>query len=537
MSERKVLRCAIYTRKSSEEGLEQDFNSLHAQRQACEAYVLSQAGEGWSALPQVYDDGGFSGGNMDRPGLVKLLADIDRGLIDVVVVYKVDRLTRSLTDFARIVERFDQREVSFVSVTQAFNTTSSMGRLTLNVLLSFAQFEREVTSERIRDKLAASKAKGMWMGGSPPYGYLPAGRTLQFDPETAEAARALFTRYLELGSVRRLRDELTAQGKVTRVWTTKAGRSRGGQPFERGALFHLLSNPIYVGEIPHRGKTYPGQHPALIDRETFDAVQTKLARGKERATRGPRRKDGASSASLVGLIRDDAGHAMSPVHTTQGARHYRYYVSSAVLTGRKDQAGSLRRCPAEPVETLVRDWSLRLGLVTGDAPWDAIRRPLKSVMIGRHHIDLTWTRPARWARPVGLELSATARLSDTGETLVLALQTQIVTRGGEKVVIEPDAREDSTPARIDPALTKALGRGEAWKRALLAGKHRTVAELAAEEGHQPGYVRRMIRLAFLSPDLKRRILEGRAPVGLTLEKLRSQELSDLWSEQRVMFGD
>ena len=536
MSDRKTLRCAIYTRKSSEEGLEQDFNSLHAQRQACEAYVLSQAGEGWIALPEIYDDGGFSGGNMERPGLVQLLAEIDRGRIDVVVVYKVDRLTRSLTDFARIVERFDKREVSFVSVTQAFNTTSSMGRLTLNVLLSFAQFEREVTSERIRDKLAASKAKGMWMGGAPPYGYLPNGRTLKFDEETADHARSMFARYLELGSVRQLRDDLEARGILSRVWTTKSGTSRGGRPFERGNLFHMLSNPIYVGEIRHRDKTYPGQHPALIDRELFDAVQARLAQSHGDAPRARRGKKNGPSAPLAGLIRDDVGNIMSPVHTTQGSRRYRYYASSAVLTGRRADAGSLSRCPAEPLETLVRDWSHRLGLVEDGDGWDELRRSLRGVAVGQRHVDVTWTRPVRWSRPMGLELGSTAKLSDDGEVLSLALETRIITRGGEKLVIEPDAREDRSPPRIDTALTKGLAKGEAWKRAGLGGERRTIVEIAASEGIRTHYIQRMIRLTFLAPDLKRRILDGRAPAGLTLETIRDQGLPDLWSEQRAMFG-
>ncbi|MEP6968616.1 MAG: recombinase family protein, partial [Pseudomonadota bacterium] len=247
-----ALRCAIYTRKSSEEGLEQGFNSLHAQREACEAYVLSQAGEGWNAIATAYDDGGFSGGSMDRPGLRKLLEDIDRGRIDVVVVYKVDRLTRSLADFAKIVEAFDAKGVSFVSVTQAFNTTNSMGRLTLNVLLSFAQFEREVTGERIRDKLAASKKKGMWMGGVPPLGYdRPTDqltRALVVNPVEADLVRLIFRRYLELGSVHALQRSLEAEGLRSKFWTTTKGVTKGGLAFNRGALFHLLKNRIYIGE-------------------------------------------------------------------------------------------------------------------------------------------------------------------------------------------------------------------------------------------------------------------------------------------------
>ena len=298
MSAKSALRrCAIYTRKSSEEGLEQDFNSLQAQREACEAYVLSQVGEGWRASPQIYDDGGFSGGSMERPALKRLLADIERGGIDVVVVYKVDRLTRALGDFARIVEAFDRRGVSFVSVTQAFNTTTSMGRLTLNVLLSFAQFEREVTGERIRDKIAASKKKGMWMGGRPPLGYEPDGRTLKINPAEADTVRHIFRRYLELGSVHRLRDDLATSGVVSKSWETMRGAVRGGTPFERGALFHLLRNRIYVGEIRHKDVWHPGQHPAILDPELFDAVQAKLGEGaKEPGGGSEARNSGCSQA-------------------------------------------------------------------------------------------------------------------------------------------------------------------------------------------------------------------------------------------------
>jgi len=275
-----MKRCAIYTRKSSDEGLEQGFNSLDAQREACEAYILSQVGEGWSALPHTYDDGGYSGGSMERPGLQALLRGIRAGRVDVVVVYKIDRLTRALADFARIVETFDAHEVSFVSVTQAFNTTSSMGRLTLNVLLSFAQFEREVTGERIRDKIAASKAKGMWMGGLAPLGYdLPVGgsRALIVNPIEAETVRFLFRRYLELGSVYKLIQELDAQGIRSKVRVTAKGETLGGGSFSRGAMFHLLQNRVYVGDIVHKGERYDGQHEGIVEPGLFDGVQAMLA--------------------------------------------------------------------------------------------------------------------------------------------------------------------------------------------------------------------------------------------------------------------
>jgi len=269
-------RCAIYTRKSSDEGLEQEFNSLQAQCEACEAYIRSQRHEGWALARTRYDDGGFSGGHMERPALQRLLADIQEGRIDIIVVYKVDRLTRSLADFARLVEIFDTQGVSFVSVTQQFSTTSSMGRLTLNVLLSFAQFEREVTGERIRDKIAASKKKGMWMGGNVPLGYDASERTLIVNPVEAETVRCIFALYREFGCVRRVKEEADRLGLSTKRSTTASGIERGGKPFSRGHLYRLLSNPIYIGRIAHKGQLYPGQHPALIDAETWIAVRDQL---------------------------------------------------------------------------------------------------------------------------------------------------------------------------------------------------------------------------------------------------------------------
>src|SRR5438876_5501503 len=270
-------RCAIYTRKSSEEGLEQEFNSLQAQSEACEAYIRSQRHEGWVLTRTRYDDGGFSGGKMERPALQRLLADIRAGRIDIVVVYKVDRLTRSLADFARLVEIFDAQGASFVSVTQQFNTTSSMGRLTLNVLLSFAQFEREVTGERIRDKIAASKRKGIWMGGPVPLGYDVKDRLLIINPEDAERVRLIFRLYLEHKSVRSVKEELDKREIKSKVKNTKSARISGGRSYSRGALYTLLKNRLYRGEISHRGTTYQGQHEAIVPTELWEPVQALIA--------------------------------------------------------------------------------------------------------------------------------------------------------------------------------------------------------------------------------------------------------------------
>ena len=339
-----VLPCAIYTRKSSEEGLEQGFNSLDAQREACEAFILSQKAQGWKAAG-VYDDGGYSGGNVERPGLQRLLADIKARQVRVIVVYKVDRLTRSLADFAKLVELFDAHGVSFVSVTQQFNTTSSMGRLTLNVLLSFAQFEREVTGERIRDKIAASKRKGMWMGGFAPLGYVPHERTLAIDEPQATRVREIFQRYLDLGSVWTLQGELVERG-----WTTPVRQGRrpgGGRPFSRGHLYRILANPIYIGRIAHKGQSHPGLHQPIIDLDVWDRVQAQLAQNAQVASD---RSTAAEPSLLAGLVVDEIGRRLQPTHAKKGGKRYRYYIRPIVEGSNEERP---LRIPATELEGLV----------------------------------------------------------------------------------------------------------------------------------------------------------------------------------------
>ena len=348
-------RCALYTRKSSEEGLDQEFNNLDAQREACEAFVKSQKSEGWRSLATRYDDGGVSGGSMQRPALKRLLADIAADRIEVVVVYKIDRLTRSLADFARMVELFDRHRISFVSVTQAFNTTSSMGRLTLNVLLSFAQFEREVTGERIRDKIAASKAKGMWMGGTVPLGYdvpIDASRALVINEAEATTVRTIFKAYLELGSVAVLQRWLDARGIRSKRRITRGGRVMGGLPFSRGALFHLLRNRTYLGLIVHQHQAHPGRHAAIVETAVFDAVQAKL---DANARRHNARSGRVAHAPLTGRIFDIDGQPMSPSFTHgQRGQVYRYYVSAPLQPGRRDgDGGPIRRVPGPALEALL----------------------------------------------------------------------------------------------------------------------------------------------------------------------------------------
>lgn len=541
------LRCAIYTRKSSEEGLDQSFNSLHAQREACEAYVLSQAGEGWSASKETYDDGGFSGGSMDRPGLANLLADIAAGRIDVVVVYKVDRLTRSLTDFARIVEAFDGRGVSFVSVTQAFNTTTSMGRLTLNVLLSFAQFEREVTGERIRDKIAASKAKGMWMGGNLPLGYDgpkdPTTRALVVNPAEADTVRLIFRHYLELGSVHALERWLHAQDIRSKRWLTTKGRAMGGARFSRGALFHLLKNRTYLGEIPHRALTYPGAHEAIVEPDLFASVQTLLAAQTRRHVERPTR---VSAMPLRGIVFDADGAPMSPTFT-HGARGqvYRYYVSTSLQRGDRRAVGddAIRRVPADAIETLVER---SLGPLQAREALP-LAEVVTRVEIHPTTVQIVALRAAFFARagdPISQvqtlsgRLSASHRLTPEGDNLELIRITvpcRLKLRGGRTVVTDAAGQVVDGQPRPDPTLIKAL---------------KTAHRLLAEAGDAPiaapdqavlraspvaPYERSMLRLAFLAPDLQTQILEGRQPVGLTLQQFMASDMPPAWDDQRRLF--
>src|SRR6266849_9812016 len=383
--EAKILRCAIYTRKSTEHGLDQEFNSLDAQRDACEAYIKSQASQGWRALPQHYDDPAYSGGNLDRPALKKLLADIEAGRIDVVVVYKIDRLTRSLADFAKLVEAFDARSISFVAVTQQFNTTTSMGRLTLNVLLSFAQFERELSSERVRDKIAASRRKGKWTGRTVPLGYEGKDKKLVINKSEAETVRAIFRLYLELKSFSKLVAELDRRGIVTKQRNTKLAKYNGGIPFTYGPLAYFLKNRVYLGEVHHGGKWFKGEHEAIIDRATFDRVQKLLVT----KSNGRKAKRSESGALLLGKLYDDRGNLMSPSFSSKNGVRYRFYVSSALLRGRKAAAGSVTRVSAAEIESAVlaslKSHQHQENFDSAPAPIDALER----VVVGRDRLLVT----------------------------------------------------------------------------------------------------------------------------------------------------
>jgi site-specific DNA recombinase len=516
------LRCAIYTRKSSEEGLEQGFNSLHAQREACEAYVLSQAGEGWSALAAEYDDGGFSGGSMERPAIQRLLADIEGGKIDIVVVYKVDRLTRSLADFARIVELFDRRRVSFVSVTQAFNTTSSMGRLTLNVLLSFAQFEREVTGERIRDKIAASKAKGLWMGGRPPLGYDGKDAKLLVNEPEAKTVRLIFARYIELGCVRRLQANLEEDGIRSKRWIGRRGEPRGGQAFGRGALYHLLSNPVYRGVIRHKDKTYPGAHQPIVDEELWDAVQAQLR------DNGPNRPQVAKRGNqiyLAGLLFDQHDRRMQSVHTTKGASRYRYYATASVaglpLKPTRIAQGVLDQLVQEQgASVLAPSW------LPGVEQLERIRRALTKVMLSADKVTLEMDAEAVVAWP-------DSRIRRNGDRVTVTVTVTLKHRQGA-MFLSVDGAAPSA-AGLDRALVRAVCLAKGWAHMLAGGEAGSVKELARRHGLCEHYAAKLMPLAWLAPDLIQTILDGAQPKSISLSALIARSLPLSWKEQRAHF--
>ncbi len=535
------VRCAIYTRKSSDEGLEQAFNSLDAQRLACSAYIQSQASEGWVELPQHYDDGGLSGGTLERPALKRLLANMAAGQVDIVIVYKVDRLSRSLLDFAKLVELFEASATSFVSVTQSFNTTNSMGRLTLNMLLSFAQFEREVTAERIRDKLAASKAKGMWMGGIPPLGYRPNGRTLDVVESHAQIVRHIFARYQVLGNVRALEAELSDNDILVPERTTQTGKTLGGGRFGRRLLYSILNNRIYVGEIPHKERSYPGLHQPIIEHEVFNEIQRRIADN----TQGTRSAQRAGSAHLLsGRVFDSEGAPLTPTHSTKLARNeskaerrrYRYYVSQRLQQSR-DSEGF--RLPADELEGLViervsqaletkstladqlgialtpetrRSFGARAAFVAANlrnnnaGPLSLVTR----VEVGANLVTIV-CNTSELADALGVDLPAGAPPSLTYST------NARLRRSGRALRL---FEGDGAPLldALDLTLIKRVAAGHRWWAELRRGKI-GLNELAQREGVTCSYLVRIVRLAFLSPKTLEAILNGRQRAGITISKL------------------
>ena len=503
---RKVLRCAIYTRKSTEHGLEQEFNSLDAQREACEAYIKSQASQGWKVLPQHYDDPAYSGGNLDRPALKKLLADIEAGRIDVVVVYKIDRLTRSLADFAKLVEAFDARSISFVAVTQQFNTTTSMGRLTLNVLLSFAQFERELSSERVRDKIAASRRKGKWTGGTVPLGYDARDKKLVIKKIEAETVRTIFGLYLELRSFSKLVGELDRQNIVTKRRDTKVTKYQGGIPFTYGPLAYLLKNRVYVGEVHHGGKWFKGEHEAILERQTFDRVQDLLKSNSN----GRRGKSSKGGALLQGKLYDDRGNLMGPSFSTKNGIRYRFYVSRAVLRGRKAEAGSVGRVASSLIETFVVS-ALRNQISLDPSLDDAtlIDGHLSSVVLGAKQVILRYYPDARHPNSEEADRSVTSPIKLPG------------TANSRPLCSSSESQMAECSDQPDPKAVQAIARARSWATLLESGKYASVEELAKSAELHPKVVRGELRFAFLSPNIVESVLNGDS--GLALRNLRKVE--------------
>ncbi len=555
------VRCAIYTRKSSEEELEQEFNSLQAQREACEAFINSQVHEGWVCLRTGYDDGGFSGATMDRPAVQRLLADITAGRVDIVVVYKIDRLTRSLADFAKIVEILDARGASFVSVTQQFNTTTSMGRLTLNVLLFFAQFEREVIGERIRDKIAASKKKGMWMGGVPPLGYRVQDRKLVIVDSEAEIVRSIFRRYAELSSVRLLKLELEAQGSKSKSWTSAAGRVIGGKPFSRGALYLMLRNRTYRGEIVHKGQSHPSQHPPIIDQPLWDAVQMRLAGNTAERTSGTRTHQ---PSLLAGMLFDAEGNRMTPSYAVKQATRYRYYVSRPLITQDQRESATALRIPAGEIEHLVtsrvRQWLLDPGGIYQSTrlPDPSAQRRLiaRAVEIGKSWTELPGTRQRAFLttlidhidvaahqidihlRPTRLaallDVAATSLSNATDDEIQILSIPVRLRRSGRAIRM---LIEGTDPFATAAQLVKLLIRARRFNATLLDSDGVPFAALAKREGVSPSYFTRLVRLSYLAPDITEAILDGRQPPDLTADKLLAHSRLPLgWHEQRTVIG-
>jgi len=560
----KRLNCAIYTRKSSDEGLEKEFNSLDAQREACEAFITSQKHAGWVAVRDLYDDGGLSGGTMERPALQRLLTDIRLGKVQIVVVYKVDRLTRSLADFAKIVDVLDAHGASFVSVTQQFNTTTSMGRLTLNMLLSFAQFEREIAGERIRDKIAASKAKGMWMGGNVPLGYDVRDRRLIVNDAEADTVRLIFRRYAELGSVRTLAEELAGLGIVSKRRQGAGGVLAGGNRFSRGALYTLLQNPIYRGQIGHQGKVYPGQHEAIVEAEHWKLVQEKLAGNRQARALGATAEE---PSLLAGLIVDGEGQRMTPTHAVKKGRRYRYYVSTALITEARSLHTKGLRVPAGDVEALVldrlqkflaseQDVSEALSIIDVDAA------TLRSALANAVELSSRWAAlPSVKVRE--LVRTIVERVCVRVDEVVVSVDRQAIAKTllGEWYRQPPEEHPDAIKIRAEAKLRRAgkgvrliVGGGRAAKpdgqmitllrnayatrNALMSGRDATIDALAQRLGVKRDYLSAHMRLTYLAPGIVKDLFEGCQPEPLTAARLVSlcKDLPHDWQLQRAALG-
>ena len=593
----KIKRCAVYTRKSSEEGLDQEFNSLDAQREAGEAYVKSQRHEGWALLENRYDDGGISGGTMKRPGLTQLLADVEAGLVDIIVVYKVDRLSRSLPDFGQMVELFDKHDVSFVSVTQQFNTTTSMGRLTLNILLSFSQFEREVTGERIRDKIAMSKQRGMWMGGNVPLGFDAIDRKLIINESEAELIRLIFHDFNRLKSVTDVAQKLNDEGYRTKPRKRKNIGLSNGVPFSKTAIYKIISNPLYIGKVRHKDKLYEGQHNAIIEQPVWEQAHAILATNKHQRAATTRRK---TPAPLKGLLFGPDGYAMTPSHTTRKGKHYRYYVTHTAAKHRHEdcdiamiRAGDIEGIVFDQLKRLFREPAMiaRTISATDDymgkesrcttqemsstlqsiAPiWDHLyhkeQARLLDVFVDKIQItdkgvqvdlranglvslvmDLQENAPRQDPErksgnqpdPANEKFTPVAfKLSNNSEIIHLFTPASLGRKSARKTIINPTGKPVNQDRNLeaDSTLLNALIKAHRWQRGLARGQYKDIKDIAAQDKVKSSvYVSRIIRLSLLAPDIQEAILNRLHPNNLLLSELMSPFPID-WDEQRELFG-
>ncbi len=558
-----TLSCAVYTRKSSDEGLEQEFNSLDAQREACEAYILSQRHAGWIGLTEMYDDGGISGGTMERPALKRLLEGVKSGKVNIIVVYKVDRLTRSLADFAKIVDILDHNDASFVSVTQQFNTTTSMGRLTLNMLLSFAQFEREIAGERIRDKIAASKRKGMWMGGNLPLGYDVFDRKLIVNEQEAQTVQHIFRRYVELGSVRLLREDLNRHGIVSKKRETASGILKGTKPFSRGALYLMLQNQLYRGQISHKGDTFPGQHDPIIEAELWDTVQDRLAANRNDRATGVGIID---TSLLTGLIFDEDGERLTPSHATKGNKRYRYYISPDQLEEQDNtKSKAIIRIPAGDIESLILrelrgflsdtlkiseafasfqldanslDHALKISeklaynlqsLSQSDLK-ELLQKIIQRITISQNEICLTLA-PDQILKVLGVELKGEQLIV---KPITLTVEAMLRRAGkGKRLIIT-----NAPPAEINDDLIELIREAISVRQKLLSNPELCIESLTAQLDLYKGRITSLVKLSWLAPKIMRAILEGRQPLDLTPSKLLrlAKDLPLSWDDQLRLLG-
>ena len=557
------LSCAIYTRKSSDEGLEQEFNSLDAQREACEAYILSQRHAGWIGLTEMYDDGGISGGTMERPALKGLLEDVKSGKVNIIVVYKVDRLTRSLADFAKIVDILDHNDASFVSVTQQFNTTTSMGRLTLNMLLSFAQFEREIAGERIRDKIAASKRKGMWMGGNLSLGYDVFDRKLVINEQEAQTVRHIFQRYVELGSVRLLKEDLNRHGIVSKKRESASGNLKGAKTFSRGALYLMLQNRLYRGQISHKGDTFPGQHDPIIEAELWDSVQDRLAANRNDRATGVGVID---TSLLAGLIFDEDGDRLTPSHATKGNKRYRYYISPDQLEENDNtKSKAIIRIPAGDIESLILrelreflsdtskisealasfqlnanslDHALKISeklahnlqsLSQSDLK-ELLQKIIQKITILQNEISLTLA-PDQILKVLGVRLKDEQPIA---KPITFTIEAMLRRAGkGKRLIIT-----NTPPAEINDHLIALIKEAITVRQRLLSNPELCIESLTAQLDLYKGRITSLVKLSWLAPKIMRAILEGRQPLDLTPSKLLrlAKDLPLSWDDQYLLLG-